>query len=235
MSPSRLRAIVFDLDDTLFREHDYVRSGFAAAARWLAEHSDVGATETERGLLRLFEEGRRGDLFDAWLEGHGLPGTHVSGMVDAYRSHVPEIQPFPGIEEVLDDLADRVVLGIVSDGYEEVQQAKLDALGLEPRFDAVVLSDSLGREGWKPSPRPFRLVLERLGVPAEAALYVGDNPLKDFLGARRAGMRTVWARHCDGDYSRHEPPSELHRPDTTVNTLDELTNTLMTALDGESL
>ena len=109
-----------------------------------------------------------------------------------------------------------------ADGYLAVQQNKFAALGLAPWFDAVVFSDALGRQAWKPSTKPFEQVLTCLNVSPAEAVYIGDNPTKDFLGARTLGMHTIWLRHQDGQYSMQEPPTPQHKPDYTLPSLEAL-------------
>jgi putative hydrolase of the HAD superfamily len=147
-------------------------------------------------------------------------------MVRVYRSHRPVLAPFPEVPRLLARLRPRFRLGLLSDGYLAVQQGKLAALGLGGWFDAIVFSDQWGREAWKPSPRPFLAVLEALRVPAERAVYVADNPAKDFLGARRLGIYTARVRRPDGEYAGLTPPTEQHAPHITVGALGELPGAL---------
>ncbi len=224
------QAVVFDLDDTLFPERSYVHSGFRAVARWGASHLAIPYRRGYAELVELHAAGVRGSTFDRWLRLHRLPATVVPELVRVYRQHPPKLRPFPGIRPLLARLRPRCKLGVVSDGYLEVQRGKLAALGLDGGFDAVVFSDEGGRERWKPSPWPFEAVIARLGVAAHAAVYVADNPLKDFLGARRAGLATIWARHSDGDYARLAPPGDGYAPDLRCDSLPALTALLLTTL-----
>lgn len=226
----RWQAVVFDLDDTLYPEREYVLGGFAAVARWLADSRGLSADDVYRELSGMFAAGVRGDTFDRCARQCGLPASVVPEMVEVYRGHTPRLHPFPGIPGLLDALAGRVKLGLVSDGYLEVQRKKFHALGFAPYFDAVVFSDELGRASWKPSPAPFRRVLEGLGVPAESAVYVADNCAKDFIGARQAGLATLWSRHSGGDYACVEPPSPAHVADRVVHSVEELHAVLGDAL-----
>ncbi len=218
----RWQAIVFDLDDTLYPEEAYVHSGFRAVSAWGAEHLDVPATQGYIELERLFREGVRGNNFDAWLAGHGLSADGVVGeLVRIYRGHVPAIEPFPDVAPLLERLAVEHALGLLSDGWAEVQNIKLDALRLRAHFDAVVITDELGGQAWKPSPRGFEVLLARLGgVPPGRAVYVSDNPVKDFLGARRAGLRSIRVRMAHGIYAHLEPETAEHAPDAEVSGLD---------------
>jgi putative hydrolase of the HAD superfamily len=143
-------------------------------------------------------------------------------MVEVYRLHEPQIAPYDGTPSLLDRLRVECVLGLVTDGFRSVQERKLDALRLGPYFQAVVFSDTLGRDAWKPSPRPFEAVLERLSVSGREAVYVADNPAKDFRGARCVGMATVRVRHADGLYHHLEASSPADAPDWEISQLGEL-------------
>ena len=148
------RAIVFDLDDTLYPERAYVLSGFRAVAAWAEEEEHVGIPQHQSfdELRRLFDEGIRGDTFNRWLESHGLkPDDWVPQMVRVYRKHNPHIAPYPEVPGLLQRLRQCYRLGLVSDGYAEVQKRKLGALGLTSCFDVLVFSDEWGREAWKPN------------------------------------------------------------------------------------
>jgi putative hydrolase of the HAD superfamily len=114
------------------------------------------------------------------------------------------------------------VLGLVSDGYLEAQQRKWAALDIDRYFRAVVFSDELGRAHWKPSPLPYRTVLDRLMIAAERAVYVGDNPTKDFRGARLTGMSTIRVRRHGGLYAHLEPSSPDDAPDAEISDVSEI-------------
>lgn len=223
--PAPRRAVIFDLDDTLYPEADYVRSGFRAVAAWAAETLRIPAEPAIAELDRLFADGVRRDTFDRWLRARGFghqAAELVPQMVEAYRNHSPTLTPFDGIPELLQSLSDSCALGLVSDGYLTVQEKKWRALGVQEYFGAVVFSDALGRDAWKPSPRPFERVLEQLGCAPTAALYVGDNPAKDFLGAGRLGMHTIRCRFPGGEHRQVEPLSDAHAPTWTVESLSQL-------------
>lgn len=229
---SKLRAIVFDLDDTLYPEYSYVRSGFCAVAQWVEKALGIPSSETFTELLHLFLKGVRGNTFNRWLESRGICSKDlVCRMVQVYRNHPPQIRPYPEVEIILTNLRRTYKLGIVTDGHMAVQQKKLESLSIRHLFDAIVFSDELGRENWKPSHHPFKVVLERLGVSGFEAVYVGDNPQKDFLGAKQVGMRTIRVRCEEGLYSSLEPPSPEHAPNVEIKTLREIETALEQLLD----
>lgn len=217
------QAIVFDLDDTLYPERDYVLSGFRAVADWSATHLGIPADQAFVELTRLFEQGVRGDTFNRWLANYDLHEYGlVQKLVQTYREHQPTLRPFPDVSELLDALRVRYRLGLLSDGYLSVQQRKLDALGLADRFDAIVFSDEWGRAAWKPSPQPFQVILERLKAEPARVIYIADNPLKDFLGAREVGLFTIRAQWANGEYTHLDPPTEQYASDLTFQSIEEL-------------
>jgi len=184
--------VIFDMDDTLYPESDFVMSGYRAAAQ--AAWQDLGI-DIEPELRRRFLSGQRGDLFTAALRSFGLnPDEHHvrTRLVEAYRQHSPSIRPHVETLPVLQALrATGHRLALLSDGWAEVQRRKFDALGLAPYFDAVVFTDELGRDAWKPSSIGFEAILDRLSIEADDAIYVADNPAKDFVAPRLLGMDSV--------------------------------------------
>ena len=220
-------AIVFDLDDTLYAERDYVFSGFRAVAVWGERCLGFPSDQIYAELVERFEHGSRRNTFDDWLASRGLPpDEYVDKMVQVYRRHEPVLPPFPGVTGLLDRLVGRCRLGLVSDGWLAVQRRKLTALGLERYFGAVVFSDEWGRAAWKPSPRPFEIAMERLAARPAQSVYVADNPQKDFLGARRAGMFAIRLRRPEGLYRDYEPVSADHAPHYETGDLVELEHVL---------
>ena len=220
---SKWQTIVFDLDDTLYPERDYVSSGFQAVAAWVDENLQISREEAYRELWNLFSRGIRGNTFNQWLNDRGIPdGGLVKAMLNVYRSHDPDVRLYPGVRSLLEEMRANMTLGLLSDGYLVVQKKKFAALGIRKYFDVVVFSDDWGRAAWKPSTRSFREALKRLAVQPWHAVFVGDNPTKDFLGARKVGMATIRICWEDGLYTHLEPPTPQHASDYSINRLDEI-------------
>ncbi len=216
------RAVLFDLDDTLYLERDYVASGFRAVGRWMAER--YGVTAFARVCQELFAAGRRGDVFDAALAALDLAErVPVVELIRVYREHHPDIRLLPDAERLLRRLHGRVPLALVTDGTARVQRRKLLALGIAPLFDVITVTDELGRAFWKPHPRPFLATLEALGVEPHETLWIADNPKKDFLTPRRLGMACVRVRRPDGIYAHLETgPEGVDREVSDLDSLDLL-------------
>jgi putative hydrolase of the HAD superfamily len=220
MSVKKLAAVVFDLDDTLYPEREYVFSGFRAVAQWAETQLGIHAEQGFAELKALFDEGVRGDTFNRWLTTHNYTGD-IAPIVAVYREHHPTITPFPDTVPLLEKLHPHYKIGLVSDGYLVVQKLKWSALGLEKYFQAVVFSDEWGRSAWKPNRKPFVEVLRLLNVEAAQSVYVADNPRKDFIGALNAGMKSIRVRRSGGEYSALEPESPEYAADVTIASLIE--------------
>lgn len=223
-----IMAVVFDLDDTLFPESDYVLSGFKAVASWAENQFKITASKGFDELWAFYQKGVRGDTFNRWLASHSIYSEEVvSNLIAVYREHTPRIVAFPEVPQLLKGLRVNYRLGLLSDGYLVAQTKKLSALGLKSLFDVVVFSDKWGRDSWKPSTRPFLEVLNQLHVKGASAVYVADNPLKDFIGAREVGMMTVRVKRMGGECADRVPPTPAHEPHITLNDLSQLPDVLV--------
>jgi putative hydrolase of the HAD superfamily len=217
-----VKAIVFDLDDTLYSEQNYVLSGFKCVADWAAKNLNIDPITGYAGLVDLYSQGVRQNTFNQWLILNGVyQDDLVSILVMVYREHLPSIKPFSESVAFLRQLSNYKI-GLVSDGYLEVQKKKWVALNLESFFDAVVFSDRLGRENWKPSKLPFEVVLRELDVLPINSIYIGDNPIKDFFGARKLGMYTIQVKRSESEYCELLPPTSQHSPDLIVSSFLEI-------------
>src|SRR5208282_3192949 len=196
-----LRAVVFDLDDTLFPERSYVLSGFRAVGEWISEtYSIRGFFET---AARLFGEGHRGRIFDEVLSTLGVCA-----------------------ERALAHFGCHVTTGIITDGYLVAQKRKVAALGLERLVDYIVYSDEFGRDHWKPSAVPYLMMMKMTGCAGRDCSYVSDNPLKDFVTAKALGWTTVRIRRTGGEYSEVVVDA-THSAHCEVSTLDDLAKVLV--------
>lgn len=192
-----VKAVVFDLDDTLYSEKEYVRSGYRAVAQSMPQIADM-----EAKLWAAFEAGQ--PAIDAVLKAEGLYTEETAAAcLTAYRHHVPEIHLYEGVVEVFAALRQRgIKIGLLTDGRPEGQRGKIKALGLEDMVDAIVVTDEIGGPMFrKPSDIPFRIMQRLLGVPFETMEYVGDNPRKDFIAPKKLSMKSVWFQNGDGLYN----------------------------------
>lgn len=189
--PWNVHTVVFDLDDTLYPEREYVYSGFAAVGAHL--QSELKVVGFEDAARKAFDRGMRGRVFDEVLPAVGASATPqiIATLVDVYRQHTPTLHLYPDAADALQWLRSRCRLGLITDGYACSQEQKVNALGLPSVIPHRILTDSLGRSAWKPSPVAFRRMMQLCPGPAAGFVYVGDNPSKDFLPGRELGWRTI--------------------------------------------
>ena len=223
-----ITTVIFDLDDTLYDEIDFCRSGFRAAAAYIAALSDAHSPEAVFATLwKCFIAGDCGSTFNLALAELGIPcdGPLMHKLVEVYRTHTPTLTLPPESRAVLEDLKDRYTLGLLTDGYLPTQRLKVQALGIEHYFRAIMYTEELGREFWKPSPRGFENLLERLGARPEQAAYVGDNESKDFIAPNRLGLLTVQVRRPSGLYRQPAPDPDA-APKVKIGRIGDLIGVL---------
>lgn len=219
-SDQRAPAIVLDLDDTLYLERDYVRSGIAAAGEWVRRI--LGVDGFAEAASAMFADGRRERLFDAAFAMLGIDASPalIGRTVYEYRRHRPSIGLAPDAGDFLDRRAG-ASLALITDGWALAQRMKIAALGLGNRaIFPIVFTDDWGRSYWKPHLRAFAFVEAALGKDRDF-VYIADNPAKDFLAPRMLGWRTVQIQRPERLH-RREPPSPDHRADLTIVSLDQL-------------
>ena len=224
-----LSVLIFDLDDTLYPELDYILGGFRAAASVVEEHWGRPAKETYRELEQIFLSAPDAAVFDQWLERRGRGGAEGEVrdlMLSAYRGHRPELRLFADATWALDTLGAEYRLALLTDGRSESQRYKIEALGIEDTFQQILVTDELGLSWRKPSPRGFELLLARLGgCRPEDAAYIADNPAKDFLAPNLLGMRSVRVRRPCGrhrDLEALTPDAEAPAETTSLFELPAL-------------
>ncbi|WP_286885369.1 HAD family hydrolase [Aneurinibacillus sp. UBA3580] len=217
-----IQGYIFDLDDTLYCEHEYVRSGFRAVAHWLSEFHDVKAYEAiYRSMIDEWERNGRGRIFDEVCRRFNIE-AEIAKAVEAYRQHEPVLALYEDAERLLSLLErEEKKVGIITDGAREVQWRKIRALGLDKRVSCIIVSDDLGRECWKPSEIPYRKAVECLGLSYEKCVYIGDNPHKDFCTARKLGMHTIRIIRPIGDHMQ-TILEDWQEADRIIYSLDEL-------------
>lgn len=212
--------VAFDLDDTLYRELDFVESGFRAVASHVAEEFGIHSNAAYAVMRHSLEEHGRGRQFDDLL--HHLGAFTVkrrNKLVQVYRRHTPRLHLPDASRSTLDALGTSHQLFLVTDGNTIVQANKVTALDLWQRFEHVYLTSRYGRAATKPSTKVFELMLRRTGNTPDQLVYIGDNPAKDFIGVRQLGGHTI--RVLTGPYATVRASSEFDA-DHHVATIDRV-------------
>lgn len=213
---------VLDLDDTLYLERDYVRSGFRAVDRLARER--VGIQGFGDACWRRFLNGDRGDIFDTvLLSRYGLADADLVGeLVRVYRSHKPSIELLPDSVRFLGKAQSLALpLALITDGPQASQRAKIDALELGRYCSPIVVTAELGDGKSKPHPAAFERVQAALG-PGKRFCYIADNPAKDFVAPNRLGWMSIRIQRAGGLYREMTAPTREYAAQYSVAALDDV-------------
>jgi len=190
-----ITTVVFDLDDTLYDEIEYCKSGFAAVAEFLANPA-IAPVETKcisEVLWEQFNAGNHTKTFNAALDELEISYDEklILELIEVYRRHKPKITLPPDSREVLCELSSKYTLALLTDGFLPGQQLKVQALGIEQYFKSIVYTEQLCREFWKPSPVGFEKILQTFEARPENTVYIADNEKKDFIAPNKLGFATI--------------------------------------------
>ncbi|MED4400908.1 HAD family hydrolase [Metabacillus fastidiosus] len=219
----KIKAIVFDMDDTLYDEKDYVQSGLTVLDNWVKFKFKVnGFYET---AMTLFEAGERESLFNKTFELLKIRADKktMNEMLNRYRAHIPQIKLFDDVNWVLSNLTKEIKVGLLSDGHIEQQANKVRALRIRGRFHSIILSDRFGRQNWKPSSVPYEHMCMALEVSHYDCLYIGSNVSKDFITAKRLGWKTVHIDRGNNNFP-HTIEDKEYAAHYKINNLQKLSH-----------
>jgi len=208
-----LKAVIFDIDDTLISEYDFVLSGYKKVCEKLCKEPDIPLSYEELydtlldisrgGFLFVYDR-----LFDRLGIDRDLPENRerIKDLIRIYQTHDPDIRLYDDVDETLTELKKRGCrLGIVSDGDPARQRKKLKVCDAEKYFDCVIITDELGGEEFrKPDPRSFEKLEKELKTDLKDMIYVGDNPSKDFYLKKVLPIKTARIIRPRGIYTDRE-------------------------------
>ncbi len=224
-----VRLITFDLDDTLWPCSPVIRAAEAGCYAWLskaaprltdryspAELRDhrVALAEQYPQIAHDMTEVRLRSLA-ALMQQHGYPIDLAAEANDLFRAARNRVTPYDEVPEALACLRERYTLVSVTNGNSQIEHTPLSA-----SFDHSLTAAEVGAA--KPDPAIFHAASERSGVPLEAILHVGDDPVRDVQAARDLGMATVWVNRDGSPW-----PDELERADLEVTEIAGLAERLI--------
>lgn len=220
--------IAFDLDDTLYKERDFVRSGWMAVAKHIEELNQGRITADE--LFDIMQNADNAfDALSAYLSEHSsLIGIDIAEMLVIYRNHFPTICLDTLTKQTLGRIiTEGYAIALITDGRAVTQRNKILALGLDRYADgnAIIISEEIGND--KNTPAPFELLRSRLGDVNYT--YVGDNPAKDFHYPNLMGWKTIMLRDVQGVNIHTQSTDKLaaeYRAQTTIDRLDQIFDSL---------
>lgn len=214
-----IKALVFDLDDTLYDESTYVASGLRAVAEHMAHEHSANADTLYEVMRTDIARNGRGTAFNAALRAVGQSDgpPRVDVLVSIYRQHRPEISLYPDAVRFLTDLFQELPhlkRALVTDGLPLMQKNKVVALGLANSFNEIVYFWELAAP--KPATAGFLKALQSLEVTPVACAMIGDRVDHDMAPAKALGMHTI--RVARGRYAHL--PSPKGEVDATFSSLD---------------
>jgi putative hydrolase of the HAD superfamily len=179
------KVVVFDLDDTLFYEIDFLHSAFKEIAKKIAFGTEIKESEVYNEMIDLYTA--KQNVFETITKKYDtvIKAEDCLGM---YRNHLPNLSLSPDRKELLDKLQElKFSMGIITDGRSLQQRNKIKALGVEKYFSDIIISEEFGSE--KPSVNNYQYYQDI--YKASQFYYIGDNTKKDFVTPNQLGWITI--------------------------------------------
>lgn len=220
-----IKAVIFDLDDTLYNEREFVIGGLKETSKYLSEKYDLGYDELLYKTIEILENQGRGKIFNILCQQYNID-ENIETLVDTYRNAKPKLNLYEDSQYILNKLKGNYKLGLITDGMAKVQWNKIEALSIKEYFNKIIVTDDFGREYWKPHVFAYEEMLRYFKCLPEEAIYVGDNPHKDFVGARCIGLKTVRIIREYGDHMKTKLDKD-YEADYNINNLYSLLDYLI--------
>lgn len=205
--------VVFDLDDTLYNELEYLKSAYKA----IAKHLELGNWKSLYSFMFSLYRCKE-NVFNILAKTYNVD---INMLIEMYRNHSPEIQLFEGVLDILKNIkANNGKLGIITDGRVKTQLAKIKALGIDGIFDKIIISEALGTE--KPNKANFKAIESVLF--GSNYYYIADNYKKDFIAPNSLGWNTIGLMDngLNIHHNAHQYFSEENRPKQYLMSYHEL-------------
>jgi len=196
-----IKAVLFDLDDTILDRG----KTFAQYCEFLLDsvfHQDLSADQRLEAMEFMISNDKRGYedrevLWSKTIRRYGL-SCPTKQLVDSWYLNVDKFAaPEDGLIEVMEYLAPKYKLGLVTNGLISIQSKKIDAIGVRDRFQTILISEAVGVN--KPNRAIFLLACKNLGVDAAQSVFIGDHYDNDVQGAVQAGLSAVWMNKSGSD------------------------------------
>jgi putative hydrolase of the HAD superfamily len=204
--------IVFDLDDTLYNEIDFVKSGFKEISKYLQDDKYYDF------MIDEFYQNGSGKVFNKLIENFELD-ISLQRLIEIYRFHKPNINLPQDIVKLLEFTSDYKT-ALISDGHYITQKNKFKSLGLEQYIDYSIFTDFYHTK--KPELKPFEMIMKK--YPYESYIYISDNPKKDFIAPNKIGWKSIRYKNPVGIYREFKSDAtyEVHSRLEIINILKEI-------------
>jgi putative hydrolase of the HAD superfamily len=207
------RTIVFDLDDTLIKEVDFLKSAFSEIAYYIDADSKFLYNQM---LMWYFA---KEDVFKNIVKIY--PNVKINFLKNMYRMHYPNFEKYYFLRDLLSELKQNGnKLGLITDGFSITQRNKIDSLNIQHLFDLIIISEEFGSE--KPCEKNY-IVFHQF--KSESYYYIGDNFNKDFITPNRLGWNTIGVID-DGRniHIQEKSLSKSYLPKKFINHINEIIN-----------
>lgn len=196
-----MQAVLFDLDNTLVdRKAAFDRFTERLIDKYMLIDNEEDKRDAKEYIRIADRNGYRSkrelysELHSYFQWNEGVTAEHL--LAYWFSEFFSCTVLMDGALEVLERLkGSGVKLGLITNGSVQSQNSKIDRVGLRSYFDAIVVSDEVQVK--KPDPAIFEIALQRLGIEPSAAVYVGDHPVNDILGAKKAGLLPIWLKGAE--------------------------------------
>lgn len=222
-----VKVIIFDLDDTLYNEIDYVKSGFKEVSRFFSQKYDLDEEALFSTMIENLNLHGRGKVFDNTLSHFNiLSKTNIKKSISLYRKHIPNLILPKESKKILQYYKDlNVPIYLVTDGNKIMQHNKIKGLNIEKTFKKVFITHRYGVKNAKPSPYCFIKIAEEEKVEYSDVVYIGDNINKDFVNIKALGFKTICVKK--GMFKNAVMPKKYHA-EVDVDNIASIQNILKT-------
>jgi len=222
--------LVFDLDDTLYNEMDFIEGGFKAVSTYLSNTYDL--PETFGDMCSIFNKEGRNHVFNKILKKYNIFSTDkLKKCVSIYRYHKPNIKIYDSAKRCIQRFLTWPKY-IVTDGNKLVQANKIKALNIKHFFKHIYITRNYGIDKEKPSTYCFKKIQSKENVQTKRIVYIGDNSNKDFVNLKKIGIKTI--RIKQGFY-KDVFISKKYEAEYIISSFDELDEQFFLRMDKKCL
>ncbi len=203
---------VFDLDDTLYKEIDFLKSAYQFISEKLEPYTKSNIYDE---MINCYFQNK--STFDYIKEKYIFPFS-VEDLVKMYREHPPKLDLPSESKKILDFLKNKnIKMGLITDGRSLSQRNKIIALNIEYYFEKIIISDEIGYS------KPSLQVFKEFNDKNYEYFYIGDNVSKDFITPNKIGWKTICL--VDDGQNIHKQDFNLKSnflPQYKISSLDEI-------------
>lgn len=215
-----IKAIIFDLDNTLYDQKLYNFGAFKDVSAYISKKYGMNKKIIYNSLVNAWKKNPSApDLFNKVLPKIGINEFDVKTLVKIFHLHKPRIKPYANTKSVLLKLKKNYKLGLLTDGRPATQKKKIFALNIEKFFDEIVFTSARSRIYAKPNMMSYKLIIKKLKLSPNEIVYVADNPYVDFIPAKKLGIKTI--RILKGVFKEVKVKKEFDA-DYKIKKLDEI-------------